>query len=442
MCLCTFFHFQIIFTAAAILILFLVFWNFFYRWWLNFLKSVFFEDKNMYERYFRQKIEGEVSLVGDFDKFILKEYDGKILFVIGEWGSGKTHHAMNYLGKKRKVNFYYKSFFGINTLDEAYQHLLKWWWQVVLTIAFAMGLYFLGIFGYLYENKDELEGFVATGLFGLITFAFLRNKLKIFSLIGFTVFTSLRKRILVIDDLDRSSMSPSDQWALLSNLWKMNTKYIVLLGYNSQSKKEESIEMAHKLEGDVVLLHTDQDTNLKLAQKEDPEFPFTGDDPDYMGSVPNSLDWLNYITPRQLIAIVDEVKMESEKMEKLIKPYKAFSYISKVVDCLSNNLSLNYFDRQNIVFRNQVTDSVSNVYDTDDPKEKPQLRFSTRSESSAPLARDIIKKIYKSLKKTDKVLFEKVLEHITDKGAFPSVFRFNMSEKELLRLYLSSFEKV
>jgi len=260
----------------------------------------------------------------------------------------------------------------------------------------------------------------------------------------FSVFSVFYKKTIIIDDLDRSSMSAEDQWAMLANLWPQNVKYIVLLGYESPDKKSEVLEMANKLEGEIILLPCDQDTNMSLVQdlKKDPDFPFTGDDSNY--SDINSLDWMNYITPRQLISIVEEVRAESRYPEFSLQVFKVFSYTTKIIDLLSFNLGLNNFDRQHIVYQSGVNDINRRFHDADNPREALQLRFFTKSELSTPLSIDIIKKVYKSLNPKSKEAFEVVFNDLSlsQRGSFSSIFRFNMPPKEISKLFGASFKKV
>jgi hypothetical protein len=178
-----------------------------------------------------------------------------------------------------------------------------------------------------------------------------------------------------------------------------------------------------------------------MALEVDPEFQFTGNDPEYETLKLNTLDWMNYITPRQLGVILNDTKMEAEDLGDIKEIYKLFSYTSKFIDCAANNLHLDSFDRHNIVYSAQIRRNAQHYFDSDAPQGNMQLRFETRSEKSPPLAVDIVKKIYKSISKGKKAKIEKIYEVIEDKGAFPSFMRFNMSRKEMLKLYGEAMKK-
>src|SRR5581483_1498479 len=62
-----------------------------------------------------------ISIENEVDVFISGSQNR--MFILGNWGSGKTHHTLRTL-KSKKISCSYYSLFGIRSLEEGYRHLI------------------------------------------------------------------------------------------------------------------------------------------------------------------------------------------------------------------------------------------------------------------------------------------------------------------------------
>jgi hypothetical protein len=241
-----------------------------------------------------------------------------------------------------------------------------------------------------------------------------------------------RPEIVVIDDLDRSSLAEEDKWALLSNVWKHKIKHLVLVGYTRESSKVDLLELASKLGGKTSYLPIDQEVNYSIATEKDLDFPFDR-------GKKNELDWMNYIAPRDLSLIISEVLRDSVGETET---FKTCFYLTKLIEKISSNLNLYPFDRQNIIYNldryNDQAGKATNCRDNHKPGNY-SIRFETDTENNQPLAADIVRKVYDSLLENNHNL---VKDLFLSKGLnqewranFPTMFKFEKSKKGLKNLY-------
>jgi len=295
----------------------------------NFLRIILNEPPE-YLKDVREIIASERIHLNEQIAALLSMPEQKPIFIIGPWGSGKTFHLHSLEGKlKVKYRYLYRSFFSIGDLKSAYLHLLPHGTRFSMTFC---SVFFLGwIYLKFPEAMGRVQGLKNFWLAILITIGFLliTNQMKVFygvvSLFNIPLCPP-RIKLTVIDDLDRSSMSNADQWALLSNLWAVGHRYIVLFGYNSEETKLSIIEKAMKLGGHLVFLPLDPQINQKIAKALDNDLPF------------GESQWFENITPRDIVQIFTTVDLEARSIES--KDYRQLLYLNRYFITLMRNLGV------------------------------------------------------------------------------------------------------
>ena len=249
---------------------------------------------------------------------------------------------IDYKNKNPNKIIVYRSFIGFKNLESAYLQLLcfptKIFFLILLSLLVCF-VYFSGI-----ELVDEKKNIFDFIIFPAVSLILVKNYFRITYVIGsfFQSLFSFGDIIVIIDDLDRSSLSESDQWAFLANLWHVGHKYIVLLG--DKGNRRRVLDKVEKLNGIECLLPTLDETNYKIARSinRDSNFP-----------IEQGL-WLSHVKPRQLISIIDRVKEEIKSLSFKDKDeefrYKVFSYLNKFADVLAENVELDIYDRQTTEF--------------------------------------------------------------------------------------------
>ncbi|MFA5162772.1 MAG: hypothetical protein WC421_11085 [Elusimicrobiales bacterium] len=221
-----------------------------------------------------------------------------IIFVLGEWGSGKTFQLLSYRNKSAKngVNIEYCSFWGVHTVQEALLHTIpprKRLSAFVLLLALLLASYLSGITQALLSSNLTILSIALTLFFAILLIS-ARWKIIYTVMAMFTTKLDVvgQQRIVVLDDLERSGLNQSEQWRLLLSLWKCNTQYIIPIGYGMGQSDYEWRDMAAKLHGKVIELPVSNAAKFELLKKEGPKFLYR-----YEG-------WIDYLTPRDIIAIV------------------------------------------------------------------------------------------------------------------------------------------
>ncbi|MBI5624887.1 MAG: ATP-binding protein [Elusimicrobia bacterium] len=246
----------------------------------------------------------------------LNQSDCRPVFVIGAWGSGKTTFVRNLEPDLRaKSRYLYRSFFAVSTPNEAYLNLLPRPIWIGLT---ASSLVVLAAIGQIAISKPSLLQYreIVVALVSVATFLFVCNKMKAFYIVSCLLNSRLwgNPFITVIDDVERSSLPSADVWAILSNLWMQDHKYLILLGYGSDDEKTEIIQRAIKLEGHLVFLPTDYNVNFKIAGNLDGSIPFSGG------------EWFGRLTPRDIVGIF--VAVEKEATSYAAAEYRSILYVN------------------------------------------------------------------------------------------------------------------
>lgn len=242
---------------------------------------------------------------------LLSEKRNHLIFVIGEWGSGKTTHIRHFETTHcNDYNFAEKSFFSIHTLHEGFLNLLNIYSKFFSVIGIIL---FVTLF---YFKIGLLISIPVVAIF--VAHIFITNIWKFYYIVvsafeSFILKLKNKSQVCVIEDLDRSSMQHNDQWALLSSLRHVNFKYIISYGFSSEDEKIDIIQIAQKLEAKTIELPLDHKVNFKIVQEREIDFPFS------------ESRWMEIFTPRELLHIIDDVRRIS-KGHKILYMQAYFVY--------------------------------------------------------------------------------------------------------------------
>nr|BFD33681.1 hypothetical protein GTC16762_33000 [Pigmentibacter ruber] len=289
--------------------------------------------------------------------------NNKTVFIIGEWGAGKSALSDRVVHELCLNSRYYKkkiSFFGISTLDEAYSHIAPKHWKIFFSIyyfilsiliIFYNELYFKKIVGFDYSSYSTIIYFI----FLIIPFIFATNKLKI-SYIYNCFFESIelwydnKIKVIILDDLDRSSLKEEDRWALLSNLLRYRRKYIVPFGYSKNDNKNNAIEMIEKLNAKYFQLDIIPEILNNILHKKinNNMFPFILNE---TKSLPDELKFLKIFSTREIIEIIDYFEfMLYFNLNNSNSDYHSYSMLVKfntlndLIRRISKKIHLNEFE--------------------------------------------------------------------------------------------------
>ncbi|BBH53723.1 hypothetical protein [Fluviispira sanaruensis] len=297
----------------------------------NFLRLVLKDPPLMKSKSSQSYFESYIKNKNKLDFYLTNRE--KLIFLIGPSGCGKSHFIENY--KKSQNKEYYfktKNFIGISRLNEAYLHLSGYLKSLII-------IFSLIFFIFIVSNIIEYYDFEFISLSILLFYIFAVNKFNItyacseyisffskrMALKGLPImslaYQILEKRnisylnkhkVMIIEDLDCSSLKENDKWALLSNLWNLKTTYIVLLNYMNldcslDSMRFHLLQKCEKLEGKMIEFNPSWQLNEMIMIEYLRSLFLLNDEfktPFYRPA------WLEYFTPRELICTIDKFKYD------------------------------------------------------------------------------------------------------------------------------------
>ncbi|MDE3046034.1 MAG: hypothetical protein KGJ02_05270 [Verrucomicrobiota bacterium] len=227
----------------------------------------------------------------------------RMVFLIGPFGSGKTTQLKYFFRQYPNLNYTYRSFVHVNSFDFALLHLANYWSRLFfLGLGVGLGVLAMKLFPVLSPLPFLL---ILSGFFAK-TFA---NLIYIFHETVDNLFRR-KPKIVVIEDLERSPLSPADQWSFLSNLWQYKRIYLITLGYPSVEKDKalKLIESAIKLGGTVIELPPNEKLNYEMIRKLDPAFPFQQMKKDKL----ENKGWMSMFTLREMLLLREQAILRSE----------------------------------------------------------------------------------------------------------------------------------
>lgn len=248
-----------------------------------------------------------------------------IIFILGPFGCGKTTQVNYFFSKNKNFHKKSRSFVRINTLDFAFLHTTNYASRFLFIISItALACYLFQTFPFLSPLPILLilAGFF-TKTFGNLIYILHE---------AFDNFFTRKTRIVVFEDLERSSLNYSDQLAFLANLWQNKRIYLVTLGYDPEDRQKplKLAEFALKLGGVTIEVPLNEHGNYKMIKRLDPFFPFQYHPEEREG-------WLSMFTFRELGMLRDQAVFRSNAY----KTKREYSYVAVGFQFLLEKLQLN-----------------------------------------------------------------------------------------------------
>jgi len=270
----------------------------------------------------------------------VKTHPVGLIFLVGPFGSGKTTQIRHFIQEHPNFDCIYKSFVKVHQLDLAFLHLTNYLSRLVFLVFIILSGILLMKF---FPNTAPLPFVMIIGYF------FVKNAGNLVYILHEAChnFFFRRHQVIILEDLERSSLAASDQWALLANLWLLERTYLISLGYSPNDKKTrlQMLEYVQKLGGAVIELLPYKMLNFSLIKNTDPNFPFDIDCKEPSGKG----DWLSLFTPREMLVVQEEVLL---KMSYNPAPeYRKLQYIRIFLDLILSKLDLS----QGKIFYNEKT---------------------------------------------------------------------------------------
>ena len=319
------------------------------------VKRAVFDDPPSYLLEEGNPVDAESYIRREQVEAYLSERPAKPVFIVGAWGSGKTTQVMRMYGDlSDSYRVSYRSLYSVHTLRSAYLFLTERLSKFLTVFSGGLLLYLVGV---LYNKcfRDSIYwpvSWVWPGLLGLF-YLLITNYLKIAYIIisFFSCVIGKKEQLVIIDDLERSGLSISDQWALLTNLWTWRQRYIVLMGYDTEDQRIEVIERASKLGGHILFLPIRPSSNHSIARKLDPDLCL------------ESGEWWGKLTPRDIVKIISEVdNCYERKKEAQLK--RSLLYSNRFFVRLMERLELTPEEQDFLSFTKETEENVRISYNS------------------------------------------------------------------------------
>lgn len=266
----------------------------------------------------------------------IEENPKRIIFLLGPFGSGKTTQVQSFLKTHPAIRYKYFSAVKINSLDFAYLNLTNYGSRLAIILLCMLSAI------YCFSCIPLLAALPILVIFASIFTKSFGNLLYIVHEVIDSLFQK-RPKLVVIEDLERSSLSKADQWALLANLWQYKRSYIVTLGYAPEEKQArlQLIEYAIKLGGTIIEIPLSEEANFSMMKQVDPDFPFSFAKKDFT----ENRGWLSFFTFREILVIREQVILKLQldvhsTDEKLRTIDRQMKYIQFCLELLLEKLGL------------------------------------------------------------------------------------------------------
>lgn len=183
--------------------------------------------------------------------FLIKKKE-KIIFLVGQFGVGKTYIIDNIIKDYKKEGnlIFKKEFLNIKSEVSAYYNLVGYCKVFLFLIFFYLVFYRFDIFysNFLFPimlffsyllifNKFRIT-YALYNFFSSCVDYLILSKFRIFELIKKILqMRDVREFIhktYIIDDIARSNLSKNELHSFVSNVWKLNRTYIFVFGYSSK----------------------------------------------------------------------------------------------------------------------------------------------------------------------------------------------------------------
>lgn len=277
----------------------------------------------------------------------MEQKKGSMIFLIAPFGGGKSTQLHYFREKHPQFNYVYKSLMKLSNLDMTFLHMTSFTGR----LSFVLLTMFFCIFLIRFIPPSGTFPFLLT-----ITYLFTKNAPSLLYTFHETMDNLLtrKKRIILLEDLERSSLSKNDQWALLANLWNYKRTYLVPLGYppNKMQERLKMLEYAMKIEGVVIEIPANGRINEKFMKRIDSHFPFQVNEQIEEGGA----EWLSLFTLREMQLIHEQVLLRSAKHSlfsscatfdrQMVYIEICLELLSEKIGCGKEEISFNPIERE------------------------------------------------------------------------------------------------
>lgn len=220
-----------------------------------------------------------------------------LVFLIGPFGVGKSTCIERFMHNHHEYKYDRYSFATVNTLNFAFLHLTDFVSRMIFIVMNLFPFFMIARF---------LPPIQALPIIFIGSYLFIKNiesMIYVLHEVRKTLFSRSTK-VLVLDDLERSSLDKSAIWALLANLWQYKRRYLVPLGYSPDDKNGRlyMLEQAMKLGGTIIEIRPNKEVNYALLIDQSPFFPFK-----------QGGEWLSLFTAREILVMREEIYQIREK---------------------------------------------------------------------------------------------------------------------------------
>lgn len=247
----------------------------------------------------------QLSQISDQILKAIQESPKRIIFLLAPFGAGKTTQIKHFCNKYSYFKYKYRSFIKINTIDFAFLHMTNYWSRLFflfLNIGLAL------ILMHYFPALGPLPFLLVIGVL------FTKNFANLIYILHESIASLFMKyKIVIIEDLERSSLSFFDQWGLLANLWQAKRSYIVTLGYAPDEREEalKLMEFSIKLGGVLIELPPNELAIFEMIKDLDPDFPFEFNKDQLL----DHRGWLSLFTFREMLSIHEQVLLATSQLD-------------------------------------------------------------------------------------------------------------------------------
>lgn len=274
---------------------------------MNSLKYIFHEAKKLITN--NQSTSHKIPYAPEEKEAINQELEqaicesrSKLIFLVGPFGAGKTTQLEAFSAKHKNRRLLIRAFDRVESLDFAYLNLtgiLSRLFFLILAMAFTVLI------------TKELPASSALPFTLVLVYFFTKNLPNLMYIFHEAMDSLFRMsdKLVVIENLDHSSLSEDTRWVFLANLWHFRRVYLISLGYpvGDQKEKKKIFERVMELDGTIVEVRKNEQVNYEVIKNLDADFPFLAPHrPDQ-----SELNWLSLFTPGEMLLIRERVLVAS-----------------------------------------------------------------------------------------------------------------------------------
>ncbi len=311
----------------------------------------------------------EFENIKDQLKFLINKKE-KIIFLVGQFGVGKTHVIDNFIKEYKKEGnlIFKKEFLNIKSDLSAYYNLVGYFKVFLFLIFFYLVFYRFDIFysNFLFPIMLFLSYLLIFNKFR-ITYAlynFFSSCVDYLILSKFRIFELIKKilemrdvrefthKTYIIDDIARSNLNKNELHSFASNLWKLNKTYVFVFGYSKNYNNlsinfNDIVDLSNNLNAKLIIVPIYYKLNQNILNNY-----FNLNFNNFINPF-NNPTWLALFTPCDIAAIINNFDFKIEFLKENKKEFFDCDifisflllrvFIEKLIEKLNLNISINLF---------------------------------------------------------------------------------------------------